>query len=155
VTKPVAAFSACYGEPFLVWHPVVYATMLAEKLEKHQASAWLLNTGWIGGAKGRRCPLKYTRAIVDAIHSGELDRAEFTTDPVFRLSYPRSCPGVPAEILDPAASWKDRAEFQATQDELASLFGQNFDKYAGECSAEVIAQGPGKPAYPIDREPVA
>jgi len=101
ITKPVAAFSACFGEPFLVWHPVKYATMLADRLEQHQASAWLLNTGWIGGAKGRRCPLKYTRAIIDGIHSGALDKAEYKTDPVFKLDYPTTCPSKLIEITRP------------------------------------------------------
>jgi phosphoenolpyruvate carboxykinase (ATP) len=142
VTKPVAAFSACYGEPFLVWHPAKYATMLAEKLEAHEATAWLLNTGWVGGAKGKRCPLKYTRAIVDAIHSGALEDAPFVTDPTFGLAYPTSCPGVPAGLLNPATSWADRAEFEATQAELARLFASNFAKYADKVSAEVLAQGP-------------
>jgi len=150
ITTPVAAFSACYGEPFLVWHPIKYATMLAERLEQHDATAWLLNTGWIGGAKGRRCPLKYTRAIVDAIHSGELAKAECATDAVFRLSYPTSCPNVPAEILSPASSWSDAAEFAATQATLSQLFQNNFAKYAAQASAEVLAQGPGEPAYPIN-----
>jgi len=149
ITKPVAAFSACYGEPFLVWHPIKYATMLAEKLEKHEATAWLLNTGWVGGAKGKRCPLKYTRAIVDAIHSGELAKAEYAIDPTFRLSYPTSCPNVPSSLLDPSSSWDDRNEFAATQGELSKLFQSNFAKYASQASAEVIAQGPGEPAYPI------
>jgi phosphoenolpyruvate carboxykinase (ATP) len=149
ITKPVAAFSACYGEPFLVWHPVKYATMLAEKLEKHEASAWLLNTGWVGGAKGRRCPLKYTRAIVDAIHSGELAKADYAIDPVFRLAYPTSCPNVPAELLDPSSSWADKADFASTQSELAGLFRSNFAKYEEHASPEVLAQGPGKPAYPV------
>merc|ERR1719473_2244395 len=130
ITKPVAAFSSCYGEPFLVWHPVKYATMLAEKLEKHSATAWLLNTGWVGGAKGRRCPLKYTRAIVDAIHSGELAKQELRTDPVFRLKSPVACPGVPSELLDPRASWADEGEYEATRSELATLFAKNFAKYA-------------------------
>ena len=188
ITKPVAAFSSCYGEPFLVWHPVKYAayhpahqpphaattcsstpppppapptapptlppsppaaalgcryaTMLAEKLTQHNATAWLLNTGWVGGAKGKRCPLKYTRAIVDAIHSGELARVDTRTDPIFGLPFPVSCPGVPSELLDPSSSWADKAEFGKTQAELAALFHKNFDKYASECSAEVIACGP-------------
>lgn len=110
ITKPIAAFSACYGEPFLVWHPVKYATMLANKLEQHHASAWLLNTGWIGGAKGKRCPLNYTRAIVDAIHSGALDGVPYIADPTFKLKFPASCPGVPDHILNPAKSWNDQAE---------------------------------------------
>jgi phosphoenolpyruvate carboxykinase (ATP) len=149
ITKPVAAFSACFGEPFLVWHPVKYATMLAERLEQHNATAWLLNTGWVGGAKGRRCPLKYTRAIVDAIHSGELQRVATKTDPVFRLQYPTSCPNVPASLLDPSSSWADPKEFAATQSELASLFGKNFAKYSDQCKAEVIACGPAQPPYPV------
>jgi phosphoenolpyruvate carboxykinase (ATP) len=142
ITKPVAAFSSCYGEPFLVWHPVKYATMLAERLSQHNATAWLLNTGWVGGAKGKRCPLKYTRSIVDAIHSGELAKVDTQTDAVFGLPFPLSCPGVPSELLDPSSSWADKADFQRTQAELATLFSKNFTKYAPECSAEVIACGP-------------
>jgi len=153
ITKPIAAFSACYGEPFLVWHPVKYATMLAQRLEQHHASAWLLNTGWIGGAKGKRCPLKYTRAIIDGIHSGALDdpKIEYVQDPTFKLNYPTSCPGVPDEILDPSRSWANRSEFESTQAELAKLFGSNFAKYADMCDKEVIAQGPKKPPYPADQ----
>lgn len=142
ITKPVAAFSACYGQPFLVWHPVKYAVMLAERLEKHKATAWLLNTGWLGGAKGRRCPLKYTRAMVDAIHSGALGAAEFAPDPVFGVMTPKSCPGVPSELLDPAKSWADPAEFRATQSELAGLFAENFTKYQSEVADDVCQQGP-------------
>ena len=124
--------------------------MLAEKLEAHDASAWLLNTGWIGGAQGQRCPLKYTRAIVDAIHSGDLAKADYVVDPVFRLSYPTSCPNVPAEILDPSSAWADKAAFAQTQMELAALFEKNFTKYASHATPEVLAQGPGKPAYPVE-----
>lgn len=86
VTSPVATFSACYGEPFLVWHPVKYAKMLAARLEKHGGVAWLLNTGWVGGKNGRRCPLKYTRAILQSIHSGDLAKQETKTEPIFGLS---------------------------------------------------------------------
>jgi len=142
VTKPVAAFSACFGEPFLVWHPVKYATMLAEKLEQHDATAWLLNTGWVGGARGKRCPLKYTRAIVDAMHSGELARAEYETDETFKLAYPKTCPGVPDALLNPSTSWADPVEFRQTQQELAQLFNKNFAKYASQATPAVIAQGP-------------
>jgi len=75
------------------------------------------------------------------------------SDPVFRLSYPTSCPNVPREILDPSASWADQEEFRHTQGELAMLFAKNFTKYASKCPPEVIAQGPDQPAYPIEREP--
>jgi len=149
ITKPVAAFSACYGEPFLVWHPAKYAQMLAEKLSEHDATAWLLNTGWVGGAQGKRCPLKYTRAIIDAIHSGDLANAEFVVDPTFRLSRPTSCPNVPSDLLDPRASWVDKEAFAAEQKNLAELFQTNFGKYASHVSAAVLAQGPGEPAYPV------
>lgn len=143
ITKPVATFSACYGGPFLVWHPMKYADMLAQRLKEHNATAWLLNTGWLGGAsKGRRCPLKYTRAIVDAIHSGKLVSAEYATDQRFQLSFPLSCEGVPNEVLDPSKSWEDRTEFESVQLQLAKEFKQNFTKYEDMVPAEVIAQGP-------------
>merc|ERR1719321_2402659 len=154
VTKPVAAFSSCYGEPFLVWHPAKYATMLAEKLTEHSATAWLLNTGWLGGAGGQWCPLKYSRAIVDAIHSGDLAKASFVRDPVFRLNYPTSCPNVPAELLDPASSWADKEAFAKTSQELAALFHKNFaeKKYADAVEPAVVAAGPvGAHAYPIGK----
>ena len=123
--------------------------MLAERLEQHNATAWLLNTGWVGGAKGKRCPLKYTRAIVDAIHSGELLESQYAADPVFRLTYPTSCPNATDALLNPASSWADQAEFKQTQAELAGLFEKNFAKYAKQATNDVIAQGPGNPAYPI------
>jgi len=142
ITKPVAAFSACYGEPFLVWHPVKYANMLTERLEKHEASCWLLNTGWLGGAtRGQRCPLKYSRAIVDAIHAGHLDEVQYQTEQIFGLSFPVSCPNVPSELLNPASSWADAADFRAVSLELARLFRENFTKYQEMCSAGVLARG--------------
>ena len=74
ITEPQAVFSSCFGEPFLVWHPAQYAQKLAERLATYNADAWLINTGWVSGSygQGRRCPLKYTRAIIDAIHDGAL-----------------------------------------------------------------------------------
>ena len=143
ITTPVATFSACFGEPFLVWHPVKYATMLADRLEAHGASAWLLNTGWVGGAeKGARCPLKHTRAIIDALHAGKLDHGDYAVDPVFKLRYPKHCDGVPPELLDPASAWADKAEFARIQADLAGRFAANFTKYADRVSDAVAAQGP-------------
>jgi len=144
VTTPVAAFSACYGEPFLVWHPIKYGTMLAEKLQNHGANAWLLNTGWVGGAeKGKRCPLKYTRAIVDAIHAGALADVPLQQEPYFGLSFPTKVPGVPDALLNPATSWTDNSEFDATSKKLASLFKKNFEQYQDAVPATVTAAGPG------------
>jgi len=143
ITEPVATFSSCYGEPFLMWHPLKYAEMLADKLEHHSANAWLLNTGWIGSS-GKRCPLKYTRAIVDAIHSGELAAADYKRDDVFGLPFPLSCPGVPSEILDPRNNWDDKVAFAAAQDKLATAFNANFVKkgFSSAVSQDVLAQAP-------------
>ncbi|KAK9493459.1 ATP-utilizing phosphoenolpyruvate carboxykinase [Lipomyces doorenjongii] len=146
VTEPLATFSACFGQPFLVLHPMRYAQMLSDKMTKHKARAWLLNTGWTGksAAKGgSRCPLKYTRAILDAIHSGELAKLEFEKFDVFGLSVPKTCPNVPSQILNPAKSWADGpADFAAEVAKLGRLFAENFEKYKDGCSKEVIAAGP-------------
>lgn len=152
ITKPTAAFSSCYGEPFLVWHPAKYAHMLADRLEHHNACAWLVNTGWIGGAgsDGRRCPLKYTRAIVTAIHNGELRDAQYVENPIFKLKFPKEVTNVPSEILCPATNWKDPAEYEKTALGLATLFKENFEKYADMVGPEIVAAGPitGNP-YPV------
>jgi len=148
VTEPQATFSSCFGAPFLVWHPVKYASMLADKMKGHKADAWLINTGWNGGAYGvgKRISLKYSRAIIDAIHNGELAKAAFTTYPIFGLSIPTACPGVPSEILNPAKTWTGTAEsYTATLNKLAKLFNDNFRAYEDKASKEVVAAGPVLP----------
>jgi phosphoenolpyruvate carboxykinase (ATP) len=144
VTEPQATFSPCFGGPFLVWHPSKYAELLATKMERHQANAWLVNTGWTGGAHGvgSRMKLKLTRAIITAIHSGALAQVETARDPVFGFAVPTCCPGVPAEILIPRNTWSDPAEYDLTARKLAGLFLGNFEKYAAEASAEVRGAGP-------------
>jgi phosphoenolpyruvate carboxykinase (ATP) len=144
VTEPQATFSPCFGGPFLVWHPSKYAELLAQKMQQHQANAWLVNTGWSGGAYGvgSRMKLKLTRAIINAIHSGELARAEFVTDPIFGLQVPKSCAGVPAKILLPQDAWEDKTSYDVTARKLARLFSDNFVKYAEGTSAEIRAAGP-------------
>jgi len=144
VTEPEATFSACFGAAFLVWHPAKYADMLAEQMKKHGAKAWLVNTGWSGGAfgVGKRMSLKYTRAIIDAIHSGELATAPTTTDPVFGVEVPTQCPGVPSEILVPENTWTDKVAFEETARKLAGLFHDNFDEFPDGVSEEVKAAGP-------------
>jgi phosphoenolpyruvate carboxykinase (ATP) len=146
VTEPEATFSACFGAAFLVWHPTKYAEMLAAMMKKHGSSAWLVNTGWSGGAYGvgKRISLPYTRAIIDAIHSGDLAAAETAEDPIFGLQVPTSCPGVPSEILIPKNTWLDQAAFEATAKKLAGLFNDNFAKYADVASKEIAAAGPRK-----------
>ncbi|KAI8904723.1 ATP-utilizing phosphoenolpyruvate carboxykinase [Gorgonomyces haynaldii] len=145
ITEPQATFSTCFGAPFLVWHPVKYATMLAEKMKQHKADAWLINTGWNGGAYGvgKRISLKYSRAIIDAIHSGELSKAEYETYPIFGLQIPKKITGVPSEILHPSKTWLGTQEsYTATLGKLAKLFDDNFKLYADKASPAVIAAGP-------------
>jgi phosphoenolpyruvate carboxykinase (ATP) len=144
VTEPVATFSACFGDVFLVWHPTKYAEMLAEKLEQHGANAWLVNTGWSGGAygTGKRFSLPYTRAIIDAILDGSLEGASYSQDPVFGLAIPDSCPNVPSEFLNPRGTWADKAAYDATAHKLASMFVENFGKFADQASEEILAAAP-------------
>ena len=153
VKEPEATFSACFGAAFLVWHPMKYAQLLAEKLLAHQTDAWLINTGWTGGAygSGSRIKLSHTRAIIDSIHSGQVAKATFATEPVFGLSIPTSCPGVPGEILHPRNTWTKSASYDATALHLAKLFRSNFEQYADRATAEVRAAGPklGGPAAAV------
>ncbi len=144
VTEPTATFSPCFGAAFLVWHPTKYAALLAEKMRAHQANAWLVNTGWTGGAygTGSRIKLAHTRAIIDAIHAGQLDRVQLRTDPGFGLSVPNSCPGVPVEILWPRSTWTDPIEYEQAARRLAGLFHQNFENYASASTDEVRRAGP-------------
>ncbi|KAJ2584906.1 Protein kinase C-like 1 [Coemansia sp. RSA 1836] len=145
VTEPEATFSACFGQPFLVWHPVKYAQMLAQKMQENSVNVWLVNTGWNGGAYGvgKRISLKYSRAIIDAIHSGELRDAEYSTYGVFNLQIPTAVSNVPAKVLDPSQAWEGTAEeFNGTITKLAHLFQANFKEYADKATPEIIAAGP-------------
>lgn len=144
ITEPQVTFSPCFGGPFLVWHPSKYAEMLASKMKQHGASVWLVNTGWTGGAfgAGSRMKLKQTRAIIDAIHSGALAKIETAPDPVFGIAVPKSCPGVPSEILQPRNTWADKATYDATAKKLSSQFRENFQKFAEGVTAEVREAGP-------------
>ena len=139
ITSPVPTFSTCFGEPFLPLDPSVYAQMLSEKIEKSGANVYLVNTGWNG--TGKRTKLSYTRAMVTAALSGELEKAEFVTDPYFGVAVPTACEGVPAELLIPANTWEDQAAYEAKAKELAKSFVENFKKYT-HMSEEVVAAGP-------------
>ncbi|MGB3587325.1 MAG: phosphoenolpyruvate carboxykinase (ATP) [Tunicatimonas sp.] len=144
VTEPQATFSACFGAAFMMWHPNRYAELLAEKIKKHNAKAWLVNTGWTGGPHGvgSRIKLKYTRALIDAIHNGDLDDVETRTDPHFGFEIPLSCPGVPSEILVPKDTWQDKEAFEATKEKLVGLFQKNFKSFEASVNSETIAAGP-------------
>jgi len=140
VTEPEATFSACFGAAFMVWHPSKYAEMLAEKMQHHEANAWLINTGLTGGAygTGSRMKLAYTRAIIDAIHDGSLQCVPTVTDPIFGLDVPTSCNGVPSEILIPRDTWSDATAYDLTARKLANLFKENFRQFEDGCRAEVL-----------------
>ena len=144
ITEPKATFSACFGAAFLVWPPTKYAEMLAEKMREHGSRAWLVNTGWTGGAygTGKRISLRYTRAIIDAIHSGALNDVATTVDPHFGIHIPAECPGVPSEILNPVNTWADKASFEATAKKLVNLFHQNFQQFDDFATDEIRDAGP-------------
>lgn len=146
VTEPTATFSACFGAPFLVWHPIVYAEMLAQKLEEHKSHAWLLNTGWSKGGygKGQRINLKHTRAMVDAIHGDSLTGpdVEFEEMPLFGLKIPKKVANVPDEILNPREAWENKESYDEALNKLYELFRANFVEYADRCPLEVRQAGP-------------
>jgi len=137
VKEPQATFSACFGAVFLVWHPTKYADMLGELLARHGSNVWLLNTGWSGGpyGVGKRMKLGDTRAMAHAALAGELDHAQFRTDPVFGLSVPTAVPGVPADVLIPRDTWSDGSAYDAQAQKLAGMFRSNFDKFSGASEA--------------------
>ncbi len=130
VTEPSATFSTCFGAPFLPLRPSAYAELLGQKLAKHGSKVWLINTGWSGGGYGvgSRMKLKFTRAMIDAAFSGDLDNVEYLTDPVFGLSVPTSCPDVPAEILTPRNTWADKDAYDAKAKQLFEMFEANYLK---------------------------
>jgi phosphoenolpyruvate carboxykinase (ATP) len=131
VTEPQPNFSACFGAPFLPRPAKVYAEMLADRVQKHNADVWLLNTGWTGGAygAGQRFSLKYTRAMVSAILNGTLRSAKYTPDAVFGLPLPDRVEGVPSEVLQPRNTWKDGSAYDAQARKLATLFRENDKKF--------------------------
>jgi phosphoenolpyruvate carboxykinase (ATP) len=144
VTEPTATFSACFGAPFLPLNPTVYARMLGDRIARHGARVWLVNTGWTGGpfGVGSRIKLAYTRAMVRAALSGLLDRARYATDPVFGLEVPVSVPDVPASVLDPRRTWGDPSAYDAQARRLAGMFQENFAQYRAHVPSSVLEGGP-------------
>ncbi len=142
--EPEMTFSTCFGAPFMVHHPYFYADLLKRKILKHGVNCWLVNTGWIGGAYGvgKRISIAYTRRLLDAALTGELLNVNCATDPVFGFSVPKSCEGVPANILDPSASWPSKEVYMQKYKQLAARFIENFKKFETGCPPEVIKAGP-------------
>lgn len=151
IKEPTATFSACFGAAFIMLHPTKYAAMLAEKMQKHGATGWLVNTGWSGGSYGcgSRIKLPYTRKIIDAIHSGSLLNANYKKTDVFGVEIPTEVEGVPSEILDPENTWADKQAYKETLLKLAGLFKRNFEIFTNykigkdnKLTEEILAAGP-------------
>jgi phosphoenolpyruvate carboxykinase (ATP) len=144
VTEPKATFSTCFGAPFMVLHPTVYARFLGEKIARHDARVWLVNTGWTGGPYGigSRMRIVHTRTMIRAALGGELDHVAYERDAVFNLEVPRSCPNVPSEVLTPRNTWKNPTDYDAQAQKLARMFVDNFKSFEGEASADIKAAGP-------------
>ncbi len=144
VTEPTATFSACFGAPFMVRPPAFYAELLADRIRTHGVDCWLVNTGWTGGpyGVGHRMPIGHTRALLDAALEGRLADAELVTDPVFGLQVPTAVDGVPAEILNPRATWADPAAYDTKARDLAARFHANFAQFEADASDEIRAAGP-------------
>ena len=142
ITEPTATFSPCFGGPFLTVHPTQYADILGEKMDAHNADAYLVNTGWIGGAYGvgNRISLKNTRSIIDAILDGSIEDAEFETTQYFGVQIPTSLPNVDENVLNPAKSWDDKDAYAETAKKLVSLFQNNFEKYANTPSGAAVKE---------------
>src|SRR5579864_2536025 len=144
VTEPKATFSTCFGAPFMVWDPNVYAKLLGERIARHKAKVWLVNTGWTGGPHGvgTRMELAHTRAMVNAVLAGALDRVQYEHDAVFNLDVPTSCPHVSPDVLQPRQTWKDGAAYDHQARKLATMFTENFRQFEATATAEVKAAGP-------------
>jgi phosphoenolpyruvate carboxykinase (ATP) len=142
--EPEIAFSACFGAPFMVHHPMFYADLLRRKMARYGVTPWLINTGWVGGpyGVGKRISIRYTRALLTAALKGQLQDVDYYEDEVFGFHVPKSCPGVPDEVLYPAERWPSKAEYDARYRSLAARFIDNFRKFAPACPPEVVGAGP-------------
>ncbi len=144
VTEPTPIFSTCFGAPFMVWDPNVYAKLLGDRIATHKSRVWLVNTGWTGGpyGVGKRMKIAHTRAMITAALAGALDHVKFALDPVFNLEVPTSCPDVPPEVLTPKHTWADKAAYDAQAKKLATMFVENFKRFEATAKPEVKAAGP-------------
>jgi phosphoenolpyruvate carboxykinase (ATP) len=144
VTEPVATFSACFGEPFMVLPPIEYAKLLGERIAKHNVDVWLVNTGWSGGpyGEGKRMDISFTRAMIRATLSGTLRQVPTRHDDLFNLEVPISCPDVPSDVLEPRRTWADPAKYDQYAAKLAEMFRTNFSRFVDQVPPEVAAAGP-------------
>ncbi len=145
VTEPQLTFSACFGKAFLPLHPMAYAQLLGEKLHQHEVNVWLVNTGWSGGqyGVGQRIKLAYTRAMITSALNGSLAKSNFVQDPIFGLSIPVSCEGVPSEILNPKNTWADQPAYDSKATELVQAFQNNFKQFENYGAESIKIAIPG------------
>ena len=144
IKEPEATFSTCFGAPFMVLHPGVYADLLGKLMARHDAACWLVNTGWSGGpyGVGQRMKISYTRAMIRAILNGSLAQTGTAPDPIFGVNVPVSCPEVPHEVLQPRNTWEDKEAYDRQARDLARRFNENFKKYEAGVSEAVRAVAP-------------
>ncbi|HEV3091336.1 MAG TPA: phosphoenolpyruvate carboxykinase (ATP) [Candidatus Cybelea sp.] len=130
ISEPQATFSTCFGAPFMVHHPTVYARLLGRKIEEHDVACWLVNTGWTGGpyGVGHRMSIAHTRAMVNAAIEGRIP-AEYETERFFGLNVPKSVPDVPHEVLNPRNAWADKTAYDEQAVKLSQLFYDNFKRF--------------------------
>ncbi len=143
-TEPEITFSACFGAPFMVHHPVFYGDLLKRKILRYGVNCWLVNTGWVGGpyGVGKRISIRHTRALLNAALDGSLLDVDYYTDPVFGFEVPKTCPGVPESVLYPAQSWPSEQEYWHKYRQLAGRYIDNFRKFEADSPPEVVAAGP-------------
>ncbi len=139
VKEPSATFSTCFGGPFMALNPAVYGELLRKKIDEHNVSCWLVNTGWSGGPYGigDRIKIAYSRALVKAALDGTLNFGVFEKDAFFGLDIPTVCPGVPSEVLNPRNTWSDKSLYDETAGKLVAMFKENFIKYAEHVTEDV------------------
>jgi phosphoenolpyruvate carboxykinase (ATP) len=144
ITEPRAAFSTCFGAPFLPLKPGVYAALLGKKIAAHQARVWLVNTGWTGGpyGVGSRIRIAHTRAMIAAALGSQLDGVKYMRHAIFNLDVPSTCPGVPDQVLDPRRTWTTAAQYDEQARRLARMFMDNFKAFENDVTRAVVAAGP-------------
>ncbi|WP_228853677.1 phosphoenolpyruvate carboxykinase (ATP) [Aegicerativicinus sediminis] len=152
VVEPQPSFSACFGAPFMPLHPTKYAEMLSAKMVEAKVNVWLVNTGWTGGpyGVGKRMKLQYTRAMINAVLNGDLglyNYDDYHIHSVFGVAQPRTCPGVPTEVLSPRATWNNDEAYYTTAFKLTNAFRENFKKFEAYASEEIRRGGPQRYAF--------
>jgi len=144
IKEPKPVFSTCFAAPFIPLPAATYAEMFGKKIREHHVNVWMINTGWIGGpyGVGKRIKLACTRAMINAALEGKLDNVAYEAHPVFRMLMPKECPGVPAEVLNPRNTWKNKNDYDKEANSLARQFIKNFEKFPGQVEEEILEGAP-------------